>query len=130
VISALLMKANAVKREGGRDLEIWGTGTPRREFLHVDDCADALVHLMRWWSAEGPVNVGCGEDISIEELARLVMSIVGLEGDLVFDRSKPDGTPRKLLDVSVLRELGWSPSIPLKEGLVKVLDDVPLPEAA
>jgi GDP-L-fucose synthase len=130
VIPALLMKAHAAKREGRKDLEIWGSGTPRREFLHVDDCADALVHLMKWWSAEGPVNVGCGEDISIAELARLVMSIVGLEGDLVFDRSKPDGTPRKLLDVSVLRELGWSPSIPLKDGLMRVLDDVPFSAAA
>ncbi|MDO9463400.1 MAG: NAD-dependent epimerase/dehydratase family protein, partial [Deltaproteobacteria bacterium] len=108
---------------------IWGTGTPRREFLHVDDLADACVFLMNlsdvtFNSVLSPspsvpplVNIGCGEDITIRELAELVAKIVGFKGELVFDTSRPDGTPRKLLDVSKLRELGWQPNLSLREGI-------------
>jgi GDP-L-fucose synthase len=120
VIPALLRKAHEARRAGRRDLEIWGTGAPRREFLHVDDCADALVHLMQTWSDARPVNVGSGEDISIADLARLVMRIAGLDGRLLTDASKPDGTPRKLMDASILRGLGWAPRIGLEEGLRQV----------
>jgi GDP-L-fucose synthase len=98
-------------------LTIWGSGTPRREFLHVDDCADALVHLMQTYSGEQHVNVGTGDDISILDLARLVSRVVGYQGEIVRDMSKPDGTPRKLLDVSKLKGLGWSPRIGLDEGI-------------
>ena len=97
-------------RPGSGTLPIWGSGTPRREFLHVDDCADALVHLMQHWSDAEHVNLGSGSDLSIAELARLVMRTVGLEGEVIPDPTKPDGTPRKLLDVSVMRRLGWAPA--------------------
>jgi GDP-L-fucose synthase len=96
---------------------VWGTGTPRREFLHVDDLASAVVHLMGSYEGEDLVNIGCGEDVSIRELAELVASVVGYPGRLTFDPSKPDGTPRKLLDVSRLKALGWSPRIGLEDGL-------------
>jgi GDP-L-fucose synthase len=96
---------------------LWGTGTPRREFLHVDDCADALVHLMAHFSGEGPVNVGAGEDVTVRELAQMVAEIVGYRGATVFDPKFPDGTPRKLTDVSRLRDLGWQARIPLAAGL-------------
>jgi GDP-L-fucose synthase len=102
---------------GAPSVTIWGTGTPRREFLHVDDLADACVHLMRVHDGNDLVNVGCGEDVAIGELARLVAEIVGYPGTIAFDRSKPDGTPRKLLDVSRLAALGWSARIPLKKGI-------------
>jgi GDP-L-fucose synthase len=120
VIPALLMKAHSARLEGRRDLEIWGTGTPRREFLHVDDCADALMHLMQHWSEEGHVNVGSGADVSIAELAKMVMRVVGLDGEVICDHSKPDGTPRKLMDGTVLRGLGWRPAIALEDGLARV----------
>ena len=96
---------------------LWGTGTPRREFLHVDDLADALVHLMKTYDAEGHVNVGVGEDVSITELATICARVVGYEGQFEHDTSKPDGTPRKLLDVSLLTSLGWRASIPLETGI-------------
>jgi GDP-L-fucose synthase len=117
VIPGLLRRAVERRAEGLRDLPIWGTGTPRREFLHADDCADALVFLMRCWSAEAHVNVGTGEDVAIADLARLVMAVVGLDGDVLPDPSKPDGTPRKRLDTSRLRQLGWRPRIDLEAGL-------------
>lgn len=117
VLSALLRKAHEAKVAGVGRLTIWGSGTPRREFMHVDDCADALVHLMRHYSGDMPINVGTGKDIAVAELARLVMQIVGLDAEIVFDRSKPDGTPRKLLDVRRLSALGWSARIPLEEGI-------------
>lgn len=125
VIPALLRKAREAREQGSEDLEIWGSGTPRREFLHVDDCADALVHVMKHWSEEAPVNIGSGRDIAIADLARLVMQIAGLEGQLILDRSKPDGTPRKLMDDSRLRGLGWSPRIALTEGLREVYANMP-----
>jgi GDP-L-fucose synthase len=96
---------------------IWGTGTPRREFLHCDDLANAVVHLMRTYEGEQLVNIGCGTDVSIRELAELVARIVGFSGRLVYDSTKPDGTPRKLLDVGRLASLGWKARIPLKEGV-------------
>jgi GDP-L-fucose synthase len=98
-------------------VEVWGTGTPRREFLHVDDCAAALVFLMEHYDETPFVNIGCGEDISIRELAELVREIVGFRGDINFNPAYPDGTPQKLLDVSRLNALGWSPSISLREGI-------------
>ncbi len=117
VLPALIRKAHEALRHGRDHIEVWGSGTPRREFLHVDDCADALVHLLKHYSADEPVNVGTGRDIAIADLARLVSEIAGLSGEPVFDRSKPDGTPRKLLDMSRLTALGWSPSIELREGI-------------
>ena len=117
VLPALIRKAHEAKLAGAASLVIWGTGTPRREFLHVDDCADALVHLLTRYSDETPVNVGCGEDISIADLARLVCEVVGFSGEIVTDPSKPDGTPSKRLDVSRLAATGWKPSIGLREGV-------------
>jgi GDP-L-fucose synthase len=117
VIPALIRKALAARKAGAPSLEIWGTGTPRREFLHVDDCADALVHLMKVYSGDEHVNVGAGEDVTIEELARTVMRVVGFEGALTKDLTKPDGTPRKLMAADKLRALGWRAGIPLEQGL-------------
>jgi len=98
-------------------MTIWGSGTPKREFLHVDDCADALVFLMKNYSEAGHINVGAGEDQTIDELARAVMKTVGFKGELVHDTSKPDGTPRKLMSSARLRAMGWKPSIALEDGL-------------
>jgi GDP-L-fucose synthase len=117
VIPALIRKAHEARLRDDRTLTIWGTGTPRREFLHVDDCADASVHLMKVYSGESHVNVGSGEDLTILELATLVCKVVGFAGDIVRDLSKPDGTPRKLMSAKRIRELGWSPTIALAEGL-------------
>lgn len=117
VIPALIRKAHTAKQEGADSMEIWGTGTPLREFLHADDCADALVHLMKTYSAPEHVNVGSGEDLPIAELAELIMEVVGFEGALTKDTSKPDGTPRKLMSADKIRSLGWSPSINLRDGL-------------
>ncbi len=118
VLPALIRKCHEAKERKAAAVEIWGSGTPRREFLHVDDLADACVHLMRTYSDEGPVNVGWGVDISIAELARLVADTVGYKGELRFDLSKPDGPPRKLLDTSRLTALGWVPKITLNAGLI------------
>ena len=117
VIPALLMKTHRAKTAGASEVEIWGTGKPRREFLHVDDLADALVFLMERYSGEEHVNVGWGKDVSIAELARIVADIVGFTGGLRYTPDKPDGTPRKLLDVTRLNALGWRPRIELHEGL-------------
>jgi len=117
VLPALIRKFHEAKAAGANSVTVWGTGTPRREFLHVDDLADACVFLMRNYSASEIVNVGWGEDISILELAELVKNVVGYEGDIELDTSKPDGTPRKLLDTSRLSSLGWKPSIGLEEGI-------------
>jgi GDP-L-fucose synthase len=119
VIPALIAKMARAKDEDRSEVVLWGTGTPRREFLHVDDCADALVHLMRNFSGEGPVNVGTGTDVTIRELAELIARIVQFAGRLIFDTSRPDGTPRKLADVTRLKALGWSARIPLAEGLTE-----------
>lgn len=117
VIPALIRKAHEAKLAGHKELVIWGTGRPRREFLHVDDCADACVRLMKAYSDEEHVNVGSGEDLTILELTELVCEAVGFKGKISHDLSKPDGTPRKLMSASKLRSLGWSPKIPLSEGL-------------
>jgi GDP-L-fucose synthase len=117
VIPALMRKAHEAKISGAAEMIVWGSGTPRREFLHVDDAADALVHLMTHYSGEEHVNVGSGSDLTILELAKLIARVVGFTGEISTDRSKPDGTPRKLLDTSKLRSLGWQPKIGLEEGL-------------
>lgn len=117
VLPALLRKAHEARLRGDGELVVWGSGTPRREFLYVDDLADACVHLMELGYDSPIVNVGCGADLTIRELAETVMRVVGFEGRIVFDSSKPDGTPRKLLDVSRLTALGWRASVPLEAGL-------------
>jgi GDP-L-fucose synthase len=122
VLAALLRKAHEAKTKRTRELVVWGTGTPRREFLHVDDCASACLYMLQKYDSPEIVNVGCGEDISIRELAELICDVVGFEGELTWDKTKPDGTPRKLLDVSKLRGLGWAPTIPLREGITKTYD--------
>ena len=122
VVAALLRKAHALKRAGGGVLELWGTGTPRREFLHVDDLADACVFLLRHYDGDSPINVGCGEDLTIRDLAETVCAAVGIEAELHFDPSKPDGTPRKLLDVGRFDALGWRPRIGLEHGLRRTYD--------
>ncbi|HWD58483.1 MAG TPA: GDP-L-fucose synthase [Stellaceae bacterium] len=117
VLPALLRRIHEAARGGRPSVEIWGSGAPRREFLHVDDLADASVFLMCNWSADQHINIGCGSDVTIAELARLIARIVGFTGKFAFDRSKPDGTPRKLLDVSKLTALGWQPRIALEAGI-------------
>jgi GDP-L-fucose synthase len=117
VIPALIRKFHEAHVARAPTVSVWGTGTPRREFLHVDDLADACVHVMGRHDGSDLVNIGCGEDIAIGELARLVADVVGFRGEIVFDAARPDGTPRKLLDVTRLRELGWRPTIPLRAGL-------------
>jgi GDP-L-fucose synthase len=117
VVPALIRKAHEAKLSGSDQLTIWGSGSPRREFLHVDDCADALVLLMTAYSDDGHVNVGTGEDATILELAQAVCEVVEFEGSIVCDTSKPDGAPRKLLDVGRLKSLAWAPRLGLREGL-------------
>jgi GDP-L-fucose synthase len=117
VVPALLRKAHAAKLSGAPNFVIWGSGTPRREFLHVDDCADALVFLLTHYSDEAHINVGSGSDITIFELAQLIARVVGFAGEIVRDPSKPDGTPRKLMSADRLAALGWRPRISLEAGL-------------
>ncbi|TPM97860.1 GDP-L-fucose synthase [Mesorhizobium sp. B2-1-3A] len=117
VIPALIRKAHEAKQAGHKTLQVWGSGTPMREFLHVDDAADALVSLLKTYNGESHVNVGSGQDITIAELARTVASIVGGDVEITFDATKPDGTPRKLLDVSRLFATGWRPRYSLRSGL-------------
>ncbi|NJB68955.1 GDP-L-fucose synthase [Desulfobaculum xiamenense] len=119
VVPALIRKFHEAKALGAKQASVWGTGTPRREFLHVDDLAEACVFLMRNYSGEDIVNVGTGRDMSIRELAEMIRDIVGFDGDIVFDASRPDGTPQKLLDVSRLTALGWHPARDLREGLAE-----------
>jgi GDP-L-fucose synthase len=123
VLPALIRKFHEARVRGDHTVTIWGTGTPRREFLHVDDLADAAVFLVRDYSDEAIVNIGYGEDIAIRELASLVASIVGYEGDIETDPSQPDGTPRKLLDISRLTRAGWRARIPLAEGIAATYRD-------
>jgi GDP-L-fucose synthase len=122
VLPALIRKFHEAKVRGNAAVTIWGTGRPRREFLHVDDLAEAVVYLLESYEGEQILNVGRGEDVTILELAELVQSIVGFEGSLEFDATKPDGTPRKLLDTSRLSALGWKPRISLKEGIEQTYD--------
>jgi GDP-L-fucose synthase len=117
VLPALIRRFHEAKLRGDETMAIWGTGTPRREFLHVDDLADAVIYLLKNYEDESIVNIGWGEDVTIQELAELVMTASGYQGRLVFDPSKPDGTPRKLLDTTRLTNLGWRPKIPLKAGI-------------
>jgi GDP-L-fucose synthase len=117
VLPALIRRFHEAKISGAPSVTVWGSGKPRREFLHVDDLAEAVVYLLRTYDAEEIVNIGCGTDLSISELAALVMSVVGYEGHLIFDPTKPDGTPRKLLDIARLNALGWQPRISLQTGI-------------
>ena len=122
VLAALLRKAHEAKTSGGREIVVWGSGKPRREFLHVDDLASACLFLLENYDSPEIINVGCGEDISIRELAGVICDIVGFEGELAWDATKPDGTPRKLLDITKLRDLGWHPTISLREGIAQTYD--------
>ncbi|MCE3281631.1 MAG: GDP-L-fucose synthase [Chitinophagaceae bacterium] len=124
VLPALLRKFITAKDAGLPEVEIWGTGTPRREFLHVEDLAEACIFLMNNYNEAGFVNIGIGEDITIRELAELIKEIVGYEGTIRFNTSMPDGTPRKLMDVSKINQLGWKASISLREGIQKVYEEV------
>ncbi len=123
VLPALIRKAHEAKQRGDASITVWGSGTPRREFLHVDDLAEACVLLMET-GYDGPLlNVGCGQDLSIRELAQTVAAVVGFQGELVFDASKPDGTPRKLLDVSRIAQLGWRARTGLAQGIASAYQD-------
>jgi GDP-L-fucose synthase len=124
VLPALLRKFHTAKVEGMKEVEVWGTGTPRREFLHVDDLADACVYLMQRYNEEELVNIGSGTDVSIAELAEIIRGIVGFDGRIIFNTEKPDGTPRKLMDVSKLAGLGWTSRIGLEEGIASVYASV------
>jgi len=117
VLPALIRKAHEAKARGDAEIIIWGTGTPRRDFLHVDDCADACVHLMKVYSGAEHVNIGSGGDLSIDELIQVVCDVVGFTGKIAHDMSKPDGTPRKLLSVDKINALGWAPLITLRKGI-------------
>ena len=117
VVAALIRRFHEAKVSGAADVVVWGTGTPRREFLYVDDLADACIHLMKTYSSPELVNIGTGEDITIAEFARVVAATVGYRGEISFDSSRPDGTPRKLLDVNRLAKLGWRATTPLEDGI-------------
>ena len=122
VLAALVRKAHEAKMRKDKKLTVWGTGKPRREFLHVDDLASACLLLLEKYDSPEIINVGCGEDISIRELAELICDVVGFDGELAWDTTKPDGTPRKLLDVTRLRALGWTPAIPLRDGIARTYE--------
>jgi GDP-L-fucose synthase len=119
----LIRRIVLAKKNNEPTVTIWGTGTPRREFLHVDDLADACYFLLQNYNEQGLVNIGCGTDVSIKELAELIVSEVGYEGELLFDTTKPNGTPRKLMDTSKINHLGWTSSIDLRSGLNKTITD-------
>lgn len=119
VMPAIIRKAHEAKLKGDKTITVWGTGTPRREFLHADDCADALVFLLKKYSGHEHVNVGSGGDVTILELTQIVCEVVGFAGEIVHDLSKPDGTPRKLMSADKLRSMGWEPRIALKQGIAE-----------
>jgi GDP-L-fucose synthase len=121
-LAALLRKAHDAKMSGAGEMIVWGTGEPSREFLHVDDLAAAVLFLLENYDSPEIINVGCGEDISIRELAELICDVVGFRGELKWDRSKPDGTPRKLLDISKIKKLGWQPTISLRDGVARLYE--------
>jgi GDP-L-fucose synthase len=121
-LPALLRKAHEAKKRGEREVLVWGSGQPRREFLHVDDLAAACLFLLENYDSAEIINVGCGEDISIRELAELICEIVGFRGDLVWDATKPDGAPRKVLDISKLCDLGWRHTISLRDGIARTYE--------
>lgn len=123
VLPALIRKFHTAKQEGKKIVEIWGTGSPKREFLHVDDLADACYYLMENYNEPGQINVGTGEDISIKDLALLVKEITGFNGELIFNTQMPDGTPRKLMDVSKIHAMGWKHSISLENGIKSVYEE-------
>jgi GDP-L-fucose synthase len=122
VLPALIRRIHEAKVRGDESVTVWGSGTPRREFLHVEDLADAVLYLLHNYDAEPIVNVGWGKDVTIRELAEIIVSVVGYRGRLVFDPTKPDGTPRKLLDVSRLTDLGWQARIPLESGIERTYE--------
>ena len=122
VLPALLRKFHEAKQVGARSVTVWGTGKAKREFLHVDELASAAVFLMQHYSSADPINVGMGDDLSIAELASVIADVVGFEGEILYDLSKPDGTPRKLLDTSRIRALGWQPEIDLRAGLTSTYE--------
>ena len=123
VLPALIRKAHEAKLRGDSELVVWGSGKPMREFLYVDDLAEACVFMMEQGITDGFYNIGTGQDITIRQLAETVMSVVGFAGRIVFDATKPDGTPRKLLDVSRLRDIGWQAHTPLREGIALAYRD-------
>ena len=122
VLPALLRKAHDAKTRNENKLIVWGTGKPRREFLHVDDLASACLLLLEKYDSPEIINIGCGEDITIRELAELICDVVGFNGELVWDAAKPDGTPRRLLDITKIRALSWQPTIPLRQGIAQTYD--------
>ena len=124
VLPALIRRIILAKKNNEPTVTIWGTGTPKREFLHVDDLADACYFLLQNYNKQGVVNIGCGTDVSIKELAELIVSEVEYKGELLFDIKKPDGTPRKLLDITKIKNLGWESFIPLKQGIKQTLSEV------
>ena len=124
VLPALLRKFITAKKNGTPTVELWGTGTPKREFLHVDDLAAACFFLLENYNEKGLVNIGCGEDVTILELASIVKKTVGFEGEIVFDTTKPDGTMRKLMDISKIKAFGWQPSITLEDGIASVYQEI------
>jgi GDP-L-fucose synthase len=123
VLPALIRKIVLARKNNESTVTIWGTGTPRREFLHVDDLADACYFLLQNYNEVGLVNIGCGTDVSIKELAEIIVAEVGYEGEIVFDITRPDGTPRKLLDTSKINKLGWKESIKLKDGIIRTINE-------
>jgi GDP-L-fucose synthase len=122
VLAALLRKAHEAKTSGAREIVVWGSGTPRREFLHVDDLASACLFLLQNYDSPEIINIGTGTDLTIRELAELICDVVGFDGGLTWDASQPDGTPRKLLDISKITSLGWKPTIPLREGIAQIYE--------
>ena len=122
VLAALLRKAHEAKESGASEIVVWGSGAPRREFLHVDDLASACLFLLQNYDSSEIINIGTGTDLTIRELAELICEVVGFDGELTWDRSRPDGTPRKLLDVSKISSLGWQAKIPLREGIARTYD--------
>jgi GDP-L-fucose synthase len=123
VLPALIRRIVLAKKNNESTVTIWGTGIPRREFLHVDDLADACYFLLQNYNEQGLVNIGCGRDVSIKELAEMIVTEIGYEGELVFDTTKPDGSPRKLMDTSKINNLGWHPAVDLNTGLQKTIDE-------
>jgi GDP-L-fucose synthase len=124
VLPALIRRIFLAKKNNDPHVTIWGTGTPKREFLHVDDLSDACFFLLKNYNDSGMVNIGCGKEITISEVARLISEIIGYNGSFEFDNTRPDGTPRKLLDVSKINDLGWHSKIDLKEGLIAVYNEI------